>query len=106
MAPPSFASCPSQSSSPVVSLPHIALGNTSWLLLSKARACWQNQGSGFGWWALMKMSEQRLPQPVWLLAALVSVCFESGILAGFYLPSVSLLQLLLMLVELWDELNY
>lgn len=54
----------------------------------------------------MKMLEQRLPQPVWLLAALVSVCFESGILAGFYLPSVSLLQLLLMLVELWDELNY
>lgn len=74
MAPPSFAFCPSQSSSPVVSLPHIALGNTSWLLLSKARACWQNQGSGFGWWAVMKMSEQRLPQPVWLLAALVSVC--------------------------------
>lgn len=35
----------------------------------------------------------------------VCLCFESEILAGFYLPSTSLLQLLLMLVELWDELN-
>lgn len=36
----------------------------------------------------------------------VCLCFESGILAGFYLTSISLLQLLLMLVELWNELNY